>query len=343
MDGDDTGPNRRRFLASALGAAATSGTPVILMAKDNMTSAPQNNYTLSCFARNATVELYVNGAPTALHTSLKDMAWTFFVPDFLRDGANRIDIAYEPLNPEERNYTPNPDVAIQAELAQGRQEPAILFNASYDMDEGRLAPRETEIFSGIPVRRDAGTISRIRAGAEEPFVIRSGKGNATRPEYTRILAIEFQVDDPSLGDVAWAGTEPLTDTPGMRDALWQAMARLHRAVERKDRVALVEIARPYLSRLAYMLGKPDADAAAAMILDSAPWASDKVASLRPLLSREEARGAALLFGSDRRLACFADHRVTALDAEGDFLAALPLYFARQPGGPFLVSFSRHMK
>ncbi|MBL3574192.1 hypothetical protein JMK10_22135 [Rhodovulum sulfidophilum] len=300
---------------------------------------PQNNYTLSCFARNATVELYVNGAPTALHTSLKDMAWTFFVPDFLRDGANRIDIAYEPLNPEERNYTPNPDVAIQAELAQGREEPAILFNASYDMEEGRLAPRETEIFSGIPVRRDAGSISRVGAGSEEPFVIRSGKGNATRPEYTRILGVEFQIDDPSLRDVAWAGTEPLTDTPEMREALWQAMAQLYQAVERKDRAAFVEIARPYLSRLAYILGKPDAEAAAAMILESAPWASDKVASLRPLMSRQEARDAALLFGSDRRLVCFADYQVAALDHDGDFLSLLPVYFARQPSDPFRVCFS----
>lgn len=294
-------------------------------------------------ARNATVELFINGAPTVVHASLEDMVWTMPVPDYLRDGTNRIDIAYEPINPEERNYTPNPDVAIQAELTQGRLDPAILFNASYDMDRGRLAPRETEIFSGIPVRSEAGTISRVRAGAEEPFVIRSGKGNATRPDYTRIVDIEVEIDDPSLRDVAWAGTEPLTDTPELRDALWQAMAQLHRAVEQRDRAAFVEIARPYLSRLAYILGRPDAAAMADELFGMVSWASGRAGGMRPLLSRDEARKAALHFGSDRRLVCFADHRVTALDADGDFLSSLPFYFARQPGGPMLGCFSRHMK
>ncbi|MBL3567062.1 hypothetical protein JMM59_18885 [Rhodovulum sulfidophilum] len=307
-----------------------------------MTGAPQNNYTLSCFAENATVELFINGAPTALHASLEKMVWSWPVPDFLRDGTNRIDIAYEPINVAERNYTPNPDVRIQMELKQEGMPAAVLFNASYDMEQGRLAPRPKTIFGGNPVQGNVGSISRPRVGPEEPYVMEFGFGKGTRPEYSRMLGVEFQVDDPSLRDVAWAGTEPLTDTPEMRDALWQAMARLHQAVERKDRAAFVEIARPFLSRLAYMLGRPDAATMADFLFGKVAWASDEAGGMRPLLSREEAQKVALHFGSDRRLVCFADYQVAALDRDGDFLSMLPVYFARQPGGPFLVCFSRDM-
>ncbi|NDK36752.1 hypothetical protein [Rhodovulum sulfidophilum] len=308
-----------------------------------MTEAPQYTYTLSCMARNATVELFVNGAPTVLHAALEDMVWTMPVPDYLRAGTNRIDIAYEPINPDERNYTPNPDVAVQLQLEPGNLGPVALLNASYDMEQGRLASRPKTVFSGIPVRSEAGTIHHVQPGPEAPYVMQFGKGNDTRPEYSRMLGVEVQIDDPSLRDVAWAGTEPLTDTPEMRDALWQAMARLQQAVERRDRAAFVEITQPYLSRLAYILGRPDAVAMADELFGMVSWASDRAGGMRPLLSREEARKVALHFGSDRRLVCFADHRVTALDRDGNFLSTLPFYFARRPGGPMLGCFSRHMK
>lgn len=342
MDGHEKGTGRRRFLASALGVAGAVISPQMLRAKDTMADDMQHSYGLSCMARNATVELFVNGAPTALHASLEDMVWSWPVRDFLRDGTNRIDIAYEPINPAERNYTPNPDVAIQMELSRGRLPAAVLFNASYDMEQGRLAPRPKTIFGGNPVQGNVGSISRPRVGPEEPYVMEFGFGKGTRPEYSRMLGVEFQIDDPALRDVAWAGTEPLTDTPEMRDALWQAMARLHQAVERKDRAAFVEIARPFLSRLAYMLGRPDAATMADFLFGKVSWASDEAAGMRPLLSRDEAQKVALHFGSDRRLVCFADYQVAALDRDGDFLSMLPVYFARQPGGPFLVCFSRDM-
>ncbi|ARC90756.1 hypothetical protein [Rhodovulum sp. MB263] len=120
------------------------------------------------------------------------------------------------------------------------------------------------------------------------------------------------------------------------------MARLHQAVERRDREGFVEIAGPYLARMAHIWGKPDAGAAADTILARSPWASERAAGMVPLLSRQEARSATLAFGSDRRLVEFSDRRVAATDAGGEVLSALPLYFAGRPGGPFLACFSRDM-
>jgi hypothetical protein len=118
--------------------------PLHPMAQEStMYDQAEFSYGLSVRARNMVVRFYINGAPVAFHSSLREMSYYASVARYLRAGTNTIVIDYEPIDPVERSFTPTPDMQVFVELDQSRksvrQGRIDVFHGQFDTERPELA------------------------------------------------------------------------------------------------------------------------------------------------------------------------------------------------------------
>lgn len=293
------------------------------------------SYGLSVRARNMVVRLYINGAPVAFHSSLREMSYYASVARYLRAGTNTIVIDYEPIDPVERSFTPTPDMQVFVELDQSRksvrQGRIDVFHGRFDTERQSLRPSEEHLLTGEPLVTEAGSMAIGAVATIEP--VDMNYPDRESGLFARRLTMDLRLSDDSLGTLPQDGAMPLEDTPELRDRLYEAYRALHTAFMAEDAQTYGRIMSHILDRFAYVRGFAgrQEDVLRHQIANN-PLGGAEGETIRPLASRRQFDKAPLLWGANRRMVALADGPITYLDAEGRPAGGVGVMFCQHEDG-----------
>lgn len=299
-------------------------------------------YGLNVRARNMLARLYINGAPVTFHASLDDMNYDANVEQYLRTGENTIILDYDPVYPVLRTYTPTEDMQVYMELDQrdaGTRFGKIdLFHGRYNTELQTLQAVDQHLFTGEPLRLQSGALTAPQRYEVAPFDM----NYPDRPtgEFSNRLTIRFQIDDPGLMTPPREGAQTLTDTPELRDALYEAYLELHTAFVHEDVATYGELLAPVLNRFGYTRGFAGReDEVLRYQLENNPLRGAEGETLCPLASRAAFQNTHLSWGADMRMVAVSDSPIMYLNANGEPAGGLKFMFCKNSSNVFFSAFS----
>ncbi|WP_237096009.1 hypothetical protein [Nereida sp. MMG025] len=296
-----------------------------------MFDRPDNYYSLSVRAENMFARVYINGAPVAYHGRLRDFQANPSMEQVMRHGENTITIDYEPFNVETESFTPHDGVRLELAIRHETQTREVfridLFNGRFNPQTQRLEMSDTNLTTGRPLVLAAGTVTvQPQLSIEpQPFPFSSGR---TSSEFSRRLTVTVDIDDPSALTPPFEDAPVLTDSPEMRDKLYDAYTRFYTAHVNNDRALYAAQMREVIDRFAYVRGyKGREEEALDATLSGPPLSGGEGEELRPLPSRSAFQTARLSFGSNMRMVRASDHPIMYVSSQtGKNIAGVGVFF-----------------
>lgn len=283
------------------------------------TRRPDLAYNLVVFSSGMMFKVYVNGALTYAHLRTKEASQTIGVNNYLQEGENLVEIAYEPFNIAEENYTPTEGMKLQVQLTRypfmksidkppyvervydPRTADIHLFSGQYDTKTGELAPNPDEhsVYGQGPLRRSQNGLNATDKYTLEPTKI--VYTDAESGEYARKISFRFSITDSVFPTPPWIAGDVLKDTPELRFELYGAYRALYDSYKARDRDAYIKEANILFSRTALTTGYKDAATVANHIMDQEDAFWHSYDRLKPFPTREEFAKYRLEFGTQNHL------------------------------------------
>lgn len=302
--------------------------------ESNMTEIrPELRYTLTVHGENMQARIYVNGAPLLLHADTAPLLITVPITETLTTGTNFVIIDYEPLNVEQRSYTPHDGVKLQVSLdrrsnplddtSQFVTETVQLFSGRYDVETRQMKAEAESVFGQGPVKSVDGGLA---AGPVQISPVEMQFNNRVSEGHAERISMRFQVDDTPMPTPPWIDSPELADTGDLRSALSARYQELHDIIARGSEAEFRNEMRYVYQHGALALGYTDAAALADDVRSKTPLGPEPGTRLAPLPS--DLSQSRIEFGSDNRLVRFMPSPLRFETPDGSSAGAYRLFFCR---------------
>ncbi len=298
---------------------------------------PKRGYTLYIQAEGFRMRAYINGAPSYTQVRLEKKYYgTIPLNEVMKAGRNKVVLDLEPINFEDKNYTPNENSFLKVSLNPSKDVYSSyeidLFWGQYDMKTKNLVPMYE--YLGFKANfKDGPYLANWHYILESVNMQYNTDKVPSQTPYTQRLTFYFDVpSDETFEILPWKNAPVLKDTPKLRTELMRAYEKFWSPYQNRDIQGVRDQAELYFRRVAASSGFESIDdfLANSKIREGQLGKPSEIAL--PISWPPSSSNLSLLFNDESNMVTIQPSPLITKNADDQLYLSVPYYFFRNSKG-----------